>query len=47
LKTDLCKFESSQKDEAEPGRLMPQKLVANLVFLIAVELHLRRNRGVP
>jgi len=31
----MCKFELSRKDEAEPSRLVPGKLAANLELLIA------------
>jgi len=30
----MCKFESSQKMKAEPSRLIPRKLAANLESLI-------------
>jgi len=31
LNTDMCKFESSQKDKTEPSRLIPQTFTATLV----------------
>jgi len=34
LNADMCKFESSQKKKAEPSRLIPRKLAANLEVLI-------------
>jgi len=33
LNTDMCKFESLQKDETEPNWLIPGKLAANLGHL--------------
>ena len=36
LNTDMCNFESSQKDEAKPSRMIPQKPTENLELLIIV-----------
>jgi len=36
LNTDICKFESSQKDEAEPSRLILRKPTENLELLFGL-----------